>query len=284
VTRPRHNLGALLPFPPQARDVVCQARNGVAVTLASPARVEEVIAKTPDWIKRQIRPKEARFLFEEVRRSGASRAIEIGVASGFSSAVIFAALRTNSWWPRLDALDLSERCYFDQHHGTGDAFHEIIGNKRGYALKLGAISADLALFGRRPGFAFIDGAHRSPWPAFDVIAVARFLKPGATIALHDIGDRFTRRSKKFGARHVFDAWTGDRRIDPQTPNIGVLHLDSIGTALESSASALSRDWEAKPGPNVLTKYLRIVRKLSGHNSQAACQLENILLARMQRAV
>lgn len=83
----------------------------------------------------------------EISRCGAASAIELGVASGYSSAVIFSARAKNTSNPELIAFDLATHCYYDKTHKTGDAFHEMLGKRPGYSLKTGIDASQIKYFG-----------------------------------------------------------------------------------------------------------------------------------------
>ena len=78
------------------------------VDTSLPPELAGVYQAKPSWIIREITKEEAKALARELRSASARTAIEIGVASGFSSAVILSCMRRNSAGAKLYAFDLAD--------------------------------------------------------------------------------------------------------------------------------------------------------------------------------
>lgn len=241
--------------------------------MSDPIRsVLDILANKPAWVRRQIADEEASAIADEVAKIEARSAIEVGVGSGFSSAVIFSALAQNTDDPALYSFDLEEDLYFDSSRKTGSAFYEIHGARPGFTLKTRVTSADIAAneIPNKIDFAFIDAHHGTPWPALDLLSVLRFLKPGAVIALHDIRMPFKRKwadQNKNGPRDLYRSWYGEKWRYELCANLGFLRFSSAHDATQSIASTLEIDWDVKIDKSIQSKFSRIASELDSNASR-----------------
>jgi predicted O-methyltransferase YrrM len=229
------------------------------VDTSLPPELAGVYQAKPSWIIREITKEEAKALARELRSASARTAIEIGVASGFSSAVILSCLRRNSASAKLYAFDLAERCYFDSSKRTGQAVREILGNEENYHLTTGVTSADIDSAPETVDFVFIDAGHRHPWPTLDLLSLHRFIKPGGLIGLHDVNWPLQAKVayRQNGPRDLIRAWTGTKRIYKAAANIGFVDVGSDDTVFESVCRALQTDWDTEIDDKTLEKYLPV---------------------------
>lgn len=218
-----------------------------------------MFGKVPSWVKRQIDPSEAKALSREIQRSGAKSAIEIGVASGFSSAVIYSALRNNTSSPKLYAFDLSPQCYYDKQRETGAAFGEICGEQSGYVLKTGVDASQIEMT-ERADFLFIDANHQNPWPSLDLISLSRFIQDGAIVALHDyemVYHSWGRHAS--GVRDLYRAWRGEKYRYADSSNLAFLVFDRA-VMWKTLPTALRTDWDTSVNPDSLRRFKHLIRK------------------------
>lgn len=187
----------------------------------------------PAWASGHITAAEAGFLADFVATCEPPSVVEIGVASGVSSAIILQALAvteraTKSAVPRLFSFDVAERCYFDNARHVGEAVHEMVPDLSNlWSLSLGnVLDAERILRGRDLALGFIDADHRHPWPTVDFLGLLPIFRPGAWVVLHDV-----RLSQTYGpgpmydnhgAEYLFDAWPWTKR---RQGNIGAVRLD-----------------------------------------------------------
>ena len=165
-----------------------------------------------------ISPADVTFLSAIIGASGSRRGVEIGTASGLSTAVIAAALARNfterGETPSatlLDTIDRKARCLFDESKPTGYVVRETFPALAPHVRFHTGEDARIArrFLGRRElDFAFIDGNHQHPWPLMDALCLLPLLRPGAWIVMHDIDNPPDRPAAevRLGARHVFQAW------------------------------------------------------------------------------
>ncbi|WP_162998094.1 class I SAM-dependent methyltransferase [Brevundimonas lutea] len=221
--------------------------------------LNDVFRRKPAWVKREISRPEAAILARRIRATGAVRGAEVGVASGFSSAVLIAAMAANAGETNLHSFDTAERCYFDPGRATGQAVAEIHGDTTGFHLTTGASTA--AIEAQPPlDFLFIDGSHATPWPAFDVLSLGRFLKPGGWIALDDVEMTFQprwRQGGKNGARDLYRAWTGPKTRYEGATGLAILDQPTPERIADSVIASLAPDWDVAIPPRALERFTTI---------------------------
>jgi hypothetical protein len=228
------------------------------------------VYRRPKWGRGMITEEDARFLHDLILELHPSVAIELGVASGCSSAVILEAMRQyhepgtpnanpesripnpgpripDAVW--LHAFDISERCYFDPAHPSGDAVAELTPwNVSRYNFATGdVLLARERLAGLNAPFAFIDANHLHPWATADLIGLLPTLAPGAWVGLHDIRLPFVpgrTDTRGHGPRHLFETWPLEKRQGGTDDNIGAIRLpENVKDVREIVQASLRRPWE-----------------------------------------
>lgn len=181
-----------------------------------------------------------------------ARAIEIGTSSGFSAALLAAALHHRN--PRsketlVDTIDLHSNYLVDQTKPIGfeipDLVPELAGAVAVHTRRESDFVRDLA----RPNelvLIFIDADHQHPNPLLDLLRVTRYVQSGGWIVLHDIqlgtmaatqpeiAATFT-HGAPFGAEWLFDCWPFAKISGG---NIGAVQLPLDRRALLQPALAL----------------------------------------------
>lgn len=226
-------------------------------------KLETIIAKKPKWVSRQISDVDASYITKELLKVGAKSALEIGSASGFSSAVIYGALQEND--PKsamMRCFDLSPKCYYDAKHSTGDALWEIHGKKANVKYKTGVTSGDITpdMLEGAPlfDFLFIDANHRNPWAALDLLSLARFVKPGGLIGLDDVVMMYSSKFRDCnGARDLYRCWKTTKWRYSEAPNIGFVVRGSDEVVASSVLACLNVDWDLFIEDEQLAKYNKI---------------------------
>jgi predicted O-methyltransferase YrrM len=213
-------------------------------------------------------PGEIEFLQEMVKREGARhpggigardyffltalvsilaprRVIEIGTLTGFSAAIIAAAVHRqhgNSSGISVETIDASTQCIIDETRPVGFEIPELI---PGLVSTVRVHTQRKSDFVRELGtpekfdLAFIDADHRHPWPLLDVLRLAPYVQPSGWIVLHDIqlatyGRKLREAGQPlegdtpFGAEWLFERWPF-RKI--RSAHIGAIELPPQKTAL-----------------------------------------------------
>ncbi len=160
------------------------------------------------------------FIAAVAHASDARRALEIGTASGTSSALLAGLLALNrraagadAGGTLVDTIDRKEFCLFDGTKPIGFMIRQLapdlaprvrihLGKDSFLAQSLYApASLDLA---------FIDGNHQHPWPMLDVLNILPTMRPGGWIIMHDIDLPAVALRLgipgRSGAQWVFDGW------------------------------------------------------------------------------
>jgi predicted O-methyltransferase YrrM len=195
------------------------------------------------------------FLHAFVHVLAPERVVELGTLSGFSAAVIADAVAQNQL-PEfesiiVDTIDLNPQCLTDLTKPVGFEIPRLVPHLssriRVHAGKDASHVQQIA----RPGelqLVFIDADHQHPRPTLDLIRVARFMKPGGWVILHDIelgplAQRMrvvgvaSEHGAPSGAQWLFDAWPFEKISGG---NIGALRLPSNRRDLVPFALAMLR--------------------------------------------
>jgi len=242
-----------------------------------PCTLAQVYERKPSWIQREISQPEAVLMSYFIKESGATVGAEVGVASGFSSAVLLAAMGVNSRTPALHSFDASESCYFDRSRKTGDAVKEIHGSTEGFHLDTGVTSADVTDLPPLD-FIFVDASHATPWPALDVLSLGRFLKPGGWIALDDVDMLFGKKWRiggKNGPRDLLRAWRGPKIRYAGATSIAFLQGVTPEVMVRSVVNSLLVDWDVALSSDVQARFLRIAEH---YGSSAAERIARVFKA------
>lgn len=151
------------------------------------------------------------------------RAVEIGTSSGFSSAILAAALHRRHPQlraPLVDTIDLHSRYLVDQTKPIGFEIPDLLPQLPDAVCVHTSRESDFIRELARPSelaFVFIDADHQHPWPVLDLLRVAPFVRNSGWVLLHDIqlGTMGVNAQEKgeplahgapFGAEWLFSRW------------------------------------------------------------------------------
>ena len=230
---------------------------------------DAVYTSRPGWVAGTISHPDARYLFARVIAALADPTIEVGTASGVSTAIIATALDVGSSAaprrpaPRLLTYDISPVFYADPSHRTGDAARKMVGREQLDRVTFREASA-AALTDEHGsdaiGFMFLDANHQHPMPALDLLAALDALQPGAEVALHDINlPRMRPDFADWGAKYVFDGLDVEKHIDAdvELPNIGSVIVPDDKADLRDQLLELvyAHPWEIEVAPDYLAEML-----------------------------
>jgi glycosyltransferase involved in cell wall biosynthesis/predicted O-methyltransferase YrrM len=211
-----------------------RVRNRFGETAADPEALQAMF-QPPKWALGHVSGSDATFLHEMIGALKPQTMVELGVASGVSSAVILHALDRLPQAERraLYSCDTRPTCYFDPAYATGQAcrdmyptpraswYTEFEGDARVLSEMLPAGGADLT---------FIDANHSHPYPLLDLLQVTTFAKPGSWVILHDVdlpiqhpqfqtyGPRWLYHKWPFNKIKAFDRWASIAAVQlPEDP-------------------------------------------------------------------
>ena len=236
------------------------------------ARVAQV-CRPLDWIDGYLSLTDAQFLYDVVAAVRPTRVIEVGSASGYSAAVILRALAdaqvpltAADGRPAVLSFDIATQCYWDTARRVGSAVAELVPDlAHGAAFVTGTAVDAAALPPASASMAFIDANHDHPWATLDLLLLARVLRPGSWVVLHDVrlaacGQLYGELTgtgtvwSQHGAQHLYDHWPYERlieRIAPST-NIAAIRLPVDRTiGLADVHDGLALPWEGRVPDDVL---------------------------------
>lgn len=181
--------------------------------------------------------------------------IEIGTLTGFSAAIIAAAVHRQHGKTgaiAVETIDASAHCIIDETRPVGFEISELIpdlaSTVRVHTWRKSDFVRDLAADGEF-ALAFIDADHRHPWPLLDVLRLAPYLQQGGWIVLHDIQLATYGKQRReagqplegetpAGAEWLFERWPF-RKI--RSAHIGAIELPFQKTALIPFALRLMKE-------------------------------------------
>jgi predicted O-methyltransferase YrrM len=232
---------------------------------------DRLYATRPDWIRGAISHYDARYLFCRALEAGTGTAIEIGTASGLSTAFLCHALRFAAETGlissdfRVVSYDISPVFYVDDSRSVGDATrdmldptlleHVVFRNPAG-AREVAAEHAPDSI-----EFMFIDANHAHPWPTLDMLTSLECLAPGAEVVLHDVGlPARGGAHAEAGAMYLFSGLSVEKVLDEgdKSPNIGsvVVPDDKQEFRVELQRIVAAHEWETEVRPGVVGSLLQ----------------------------
>lgn len=185
-----------------------------------------------------VGPDDYAFLTACISILAPRRVVEIGTLTGFSAAIMAAALERRfgqDAGARVETIDISRQCGVERSRLTGFEIEEFAPMVQARVrLHNPHDSAHVATLAREGeiDFAFIDAGHRHPHPLLDLLRVARWMVPGRWIALHDIRlGTMGREAEAAGVSLSFHPSAGAELLFANWPfpkidggNIGVVQL------------------------------------------------------------
>jgi len=213
------------------------------------------LGPAPDWVRGATPIGDAGFLIEMVTKHAPATMVEIGVASGVSSAVLLYALDRLPDIPggrRLYSCDIHPACYFDATHATGEAVASMYPRPRTEWILDTNIDTRRLSQTMAPSsveLAFIDANHYHPWPLLDLLHTTVLLRPGAWVILHDTNlPIVSPECSVWGAKWLFDEWPFEKIAGAGAArNIGAVKLPAdLRRLIPFAASLIERQWEFAP--------------------------------------
>jgi len=227
-------------------------------------KLESIIKRYPENMQGYISTKESEFLYNQIIKYNVENCLEIGVASGCSSAVLIGALDENKINKKvtnytLHSYDLLDYCYWNKSLKVGYATKPMLGDLETFNWVLRTQATCLDLKKNHPenffDFIFIDANHHHPWPSVDMYGCLPYVKNGGIICLHDIN--LPKRNPKFthkGAQVLYhDLDCKKYAIDEELPNIGVLIIDNNKNYLRNQLEQIIKkyEWGIKVGDHFI---------------------------------
>lgn len=191
------------------------------------------------------------FLAAVTSASHAARAIEIGTASGTSTALMAAVIAANLAGsgqalasPLVETIDKKNACLFDASKPIGfmvrELAPEVVEHVRIHTEQDSFLARTLVA-PRSLGLTFVDGNHQHPWPLIDVLNLLPLMRQGAWMILHDIdlpavAARLNIEAR-YGAQWLFDGWPAAKLA---SSNIGAVAMPDDPHTLRPFFDELAR--------------------------------------------
>lgn len=252
----------------------------------------DYVASRPSWVGGSISHYDANFLSGLVQYLAPARVMEIGVASGWSSAVLLRSL--NASVPegefKLTAIDLFEQYYLDPSKKTGDVVgvmeQDLLPK---YELIVGDLAVDAAAAIENLDFLFIDAHHMHPWATIDLLSALHALKRGSWVAMHDINMCMLPKNahRNRGPFYLYHLWPDQKINSTQQPSmIGAARLDRMPEEyLPFLIELLHTPWEVSIDQAVADRLAALIGKHFGQSYvqeiQSACLAQNAALTARQ---
>lgn len=205
-----------------------------------------------------VGPANLSFLSAVTSAIGATRMLEIGTASGASSALLASiaasTLAEQNLKPDgilLDTIDKKSHCLFDESKPIGFMIAELAPELAPHISVHVNQDSFLARSLAHPGsvdLAFIDGNHQHPWPLIDLLNILPLMRSGAWLVLHDTNlpavAAVLGLPQRYGAKWIYDSWPG-RKVG--SDNIGAIALPQDTQTLRPFIEEMSaRPFEVAP--------------------------------------
>lgn len=227
--------------------------------------------RKPKWVGGNISEHDVPFLAGLINYIGPSRMLEIGVASGWSSAVMLQSANSNGNNARLSAIDLSHHYYLDKSIPTGQAVNEVTPDHiKNYDLLTGRLAIDVMDEIGDVDFVFIDAHHMHPWATLDMISVLPFISEGTWVAFHDLNLCRVERHQHLnrGPYYMFNAWPDAKLHSTQNPPmIGAVKMERAPEAyLSELLEILYTPWEITVNAGIQSRFVDFIGRHFGELS------------------
>lgn len=230
----------------------------------------EFTSKRPPWVGGDISSYDTRFLAGLVNSLRPRRIVEVGVASGWSSAVLLKSISEFGDHCQVVGIDLSPTYYLDAAIPTGQATSELVPDLMGrYQLLTGKLCFEAMPEVERVDFAFVDAHHLHPWATLDVLGILPHIERGSWIALHDLNlCRFERhKHTNRGPFYLYYMWPNPKIHSTQQPTmIGAIQLGSSSEEdLSNLLEVLYTPWEMRVSNATLCSLRDYLEKYFGQD-------------------
>jgi predicted O-methyltransferase YrrM len=234
----------------------------------APAAFADSLSRSlPEWVTGSLSYEDARFLFQRALEKAPERVVEIGTASGFSTAVLAHALRFAATaaliGPRFEVVsyDISPVLYYDSTREVGDAARGMLPDEllEHVVFRNPAMAINVREYHGRDSieFLFLDAHHGHPWPTLDLLATLDQLRAGGVVVMHDINlPVVSPEFSAWGVKYAFDDLDLDKEVDESDfSNIGSFVVPRNKARLRDQLLTILYDyrWETEVAADVVTE-------------------------------
>ena len=229
-------------------------------------------------LKSQMNIFQSSFITGIIKKNIPKKIVEIGVAEGGTTALIYDSLEKYSNDFEMYSIDILEK--WNTSIKIGDEFRRIFTDKKNHKFLLGNPgAAHVDEIGTGIDLLILDTAHVLPGEILDFLAFLPNMEDSAWVILHDIawnhysfGDGhekyvFKNRKNTFATKLLFDVVDANKYLnfeeqsDLKYPNIGAFQLtEDTRLKIHSVFSSLTLNWEYLPPTNEWELYRNIIEK------------------------
>ena len=225
---------------------------------------------------------ESAFLCGALKTFRPKKILEIGVASGGTTAIILQTLEDIGAPYEMHSIDLSPNLWSNPNYPTGFlatfAKENVFGTLNGtHKFHLGTILPQVIDEIGDVDFVILDTTHKLPGELLDFLAVLPYMPEGALVVLHDVSlHQFTNCEKADATGILFGAVTAEKFLNFQAdecvfryPNIAALRVNKQTAAnIENVFLSLILRWDYFPDEQIKI-YRQLYRRFY---SDALCEI------------
>lgn len=238
------------------------------------------LCPTNDWPEGEpeMSDFESAFLCGLMKRKRPHKIVEVGIAAGGTTAIILKCIELLAMEHDCEmfSVDISERFYRGKGERSGYLADELL-NQRGSHFKhtflLGKLLPEVIdQIGNDIDFVIFDTIHAMPGEILDFLAIYPYMKPGATVVLHDIAVSHYNRPSLFAYSNqiLLRCVVGDKYFmydesrPLKYPNIGAFDInDNTAQSISDVFHALTINWRYRLAPTSYEIYRNHFEQLYG---------------------
>ena len=209
------------------------------------------------------------FLCGLIKEKRPHKIVEVGVAAGGTTAIILKCIELLAMEHECEmfSIDISEQFYRGKGEKSGYLAYELL-NQQGahfnHTFLLGKrLPEVIDQMGNDIDFVILDTVHAMPGEILDFLAIYPYMKPGATVVLHDIAVSHYNRPTLFAYANqiLLRCVVGDKYFmyDESSalkyPNIGAFSInDNTAQSISDVFHALTINWRYRLDPTSFRIY------------------------------
>ncbi len=212
---------------------------------------------------------ESAFLCGLLKQYNPQKVVEVGIASGATSAIILQSLSKLEGKHKLLSIDLSERFYRDharQSGFLGVEAEQFVSDNVEHVLLLGDIACSNSAVINDIDFLILDTIHCLPGEALDFLTLLPFTKDGACVVLHDVKNGLASRVHEgYATSALLASVKGEKYINYTAngnyPNIAAFIVsEETRKAVFDILLSLTVTWKYLPSEDQLKTYRNVLDK------------------------
>ena len=207
------------------------------------------------------------FLCGMLQRNRPRKIVEVGVASGGTTAIVMQCMRDLDCSFEMYSVELLDyvHCAPEKKAGyIGEKAKELLEIKHHRLFTGKCLPEVVHEIGDGIDFLILDTTHTLPGEVLDFLAAYPFLSPDAVVCMHDIRQNFksTGTQLSIATNALFSAVAAEKYINEDMkrthgyPNIGAFQITGdTGKYITNIASCLMLPWKTTPNEEMIAVYL-----------------------------